>query len=601
MSSTSSYYLPTLDKLNASIPPNLDASQIASDWFKEFSSSVESANIDQILFQLVEDAFWRDILSITWDFRTIYGSPNLRRFLEDRIAVANLKAFTLERVDFFQPYPDLAWIQGLFSFDVGDVGAGTGVFRIIPTSTGEWKGHCVYTNLESLKEYPEKVGSHRNPLPDHGKWSEKRRNEQAFVGVEPYVLVIGGGHCGLEAAARLKFLDIPTLIIEREARIGDKWRARYDALCLNDPVWCNHLSYIPFPPTWPTFAPAKKFADWLEFYAHSLELNVWLSSTVSSVRKDPKTNLWDVVVRRGGEKAEERVFHPVHVIFAVGLISPPYIPEIPGKDGFEGLILHSTQYKAASDHIGKKVVVVGAGTSGHDISADCVEHGVDVTMYQRSSVYIMSAEKGFPMLLGPYQEGGPPTAIADRMGASYPLGFLKLLLQRSTKDVADADKELLDGLTRRGFKINFGDEGSGLVFLNVTRAGGYYMDHGASQLIVDGKIKLKSDSVLERFTKHGVLFEDGSQLEADVVIFATGFSDFRNSIREICGDEITDGLNELGGLNEEYETNSFWRHCGVDNLWFMTGSLAVGRHHSKHLALQIKAIKEGVFGKRYSL
>lgn len=231
-----SYYLPTLDKLNSVVPPDLDASKVASEWFTKFASSLESADVDTTLSLLVEDAFWRDILSITWDFRTIYGSNKIGQLLHDRISDTKLKAFKLDSVDFAQFFPDLAWIQGLFSFEIGELGIGAGVFRIVPTSTGEWKGHCVYTNLESLKSFPEKTGLFRDPNPNHGKWLEKRRKEQAFEGVDPYVIVIGGGHSGLETAARLKFADVPTLVIEKEARIGDNWRGRYDALCLNDPV-----------------------------------------------------------------------------------------------------------------------------------------------------------------------------------------------------------------------------------------------------------------------------------------------------------------------------------------------------------------------------
>jgi hypothetical protein len=297
--------LPTLDKLNASIPPNLDAHKVASEWFDQFASNVESANIDNITSLLLEDACWRDILSITWDFRTIDGSINIRQFLKDRIHNANLHTFKLESAEFAQFFPDLAWIQGLFGFEIGDLGIGAGVFRIVPTSTGEWKGHCIYTNLESLKQFPEKSGPHRDPIPSRGKWLEKRQKEQAFEGIEPYVLIVGGGQCGLETAARLKYLDVPTLIVEKSARIGDKWRSRYDALCLNDPV-CKFvivpmdqthgprvrshaihtvstfdyaddfgLTSKSFPATWPTHASAEKVSQRLGDANRKLTVISW--------------------------------------------------------------------------------------------------------------------------------------------------------------------------------------------------------------------------------------------------------------------------------------------------------------------------------------
>jgi len=199
------------------------------------------------------------------------------------------------------------------------------------------------------------------------------------------------------------------------------------------------------------------------------------------------------------------------------------------------------------------------------------------------------------MLLGPYRENGPPVDLADRITISYPTIIMKLLSQRSTKILAELDKELLEGLENRGFKTNLGLEEAGLFLQSVDRTGGFYIDHGASELIIDGKIKIKSDSPIQRFTKKGLKFDNGSELEADVVIFATGYADLRESVRKICGDEITDKLKKLGGLDEEYEISSFWRYSGVDRLWMAGGSLAVARHHSRHLALQLKAIKENVF------
>jgi heterodisulfide reductase subunit A-like polyferredoxin len=80
------------------------------------------------------------------------------------------------------------------------------------------------------------LGPHRNPNPDHGKWLDKRRKELEFEGTEPYVVVVGGGHSGLDIAARLKYLDISVLVLEKEPRLGDQWRSRYEALCLHDPV-----------------------------------------------------------------------------------------------------------------------------------------------------------------------------------------------------------------------------------------------------------------------------------------------------------------------------------------------------------------------------
>jgi hypothetical protein len=218
---------------------------------------------------------------------------------------------------------------------------------------------------------------------------------------------------------------------------------------------------------------------------------------------------------------------------------------------------------------------------------------------------------------------------------------------------------MLDGLKKRGFKLSDGIEGSGFVMLANERAGGYYFglfplllfrltsppfaatDVGASQLIIDGKIKLKNDSLLKEFTENGLRFEDGSELEADVVLFATGFffsfflffsfswiqthfhrwGDARDTIRRICGSSVAAQCSRIWGMDQEGEMNGCWRDLGVEGLWYMVGNLALCRFHSKHLALrtwpfffffslsrgwtdmrsslEIKAQLEGVFGTRY--
>ncbi|KDQ51395.1 hypothetical protein JAAARDRAFT_140378 [Jaapia argillacea MUCL 33604] len=601
--------LPTLDRLGVkSLPSDLDALQIASSWFVAFSRYAQAGDVGGVSSLLVEDAFWRDILALTWDFRTLQGAPKIKQFLTDRLASSNLASFKLNEptVQLQVPYPDLAWIQGLFTFET-TVGLASGVFRLVPTPTHNglvWKAHTILTNLEDLKGFPELTGPLRDHEPNHGKWVDKRKKELEYADRNPKVLIIGGGQSGLDVAARLKHLGIDTLVVEKQPRIGNQWRYRYEALCLHDPVWYDHMPYIPFPASWPVYTPAQKLADWLESYAHSMELNVWTSSTVTAARQDATTKKWTVTVERKGVngEGEQRTFTVNHLVFAVGIGGGnPYKPVYPGMDEFEGQILHSSEHKSARDHIGKKVVVIGACTSGHDISADYVEHGVDVTMYQRSSTYIMSTKHGMPLLLALYSENAPPTDIADRVNASFPNSLLKYVHQRITKDIALADQETLAGLTKRGFRLSFGDEGSGFLLLAWKRAGGYYLDVGASQLIIDGKIKLKNDSPIERFTKKGLKFENGSELEADVVLFASGYGDPRDSVRRVLGDELGSKVKQLWGLNAEGEINGVWRDLGVENLWFMMGNLALCRFHSKHLALQIKAIEEGVFGTRYSL
>ncbi|KAI0668759.1 FAD/NAD-P-binding domain-containing protein [Trametes maxima] len=586
--------LPTLERLGVNaVPTDVDAVKVAKLWLDSFAQHVASNNIDGILSLIVSDGWWRDMLALTWDFRTFHGHAKIRKLLQDRLADAKLSAFTLIDAKLETPYPDLAWILAEYKFET-DIGLGSGYFRLIPTADGQWTGFTFYTNLEDIKGHEEKVGPRRNFLPNHGKWLDQRERERQFVDGDPTVLVIGGGQSGLDVAARLKLLDIPTLIVEKNKRIGDQWRYRYQALCLHDPVWYDHLPYIPFPSSWPVYTPAHKLAGWLEYYAEAMELNVWTSSTVTKATQDAN-NEWDVTV----EKADgsTRVFHVKHLVSAIGLGgNNPNIPQFPGREEYGGQVLHSIYHNSAKDHIGKKVIVVGAATSAHDIAADYVAHNVDVTMYQRESTYVMTTREGGPRIFGKlWWEGALAPDVADRVDASLPIWINEQIAKRTTVAIAEADKELLDGLKRVGFRTNLGNDLGGFFALTRRRGGGYYLDVGASKLIIDGKIKLKNDSVIKRYTKTGFEFEDGSTVDADVILFATGFASPIETLSKIFGEETASRVKPVWNLTEEGELRTAWRDTGVPNFWFMMGNLAWCRFHSKHLALQIKAQELGLF------
>lgn len=215
------------------------------------------------------------MLALTWDFRTFSTLPAITQFLTDRLSTMHPTAFSLRDDAYLglqQPFPDVAWVHMMFDFET-DAGIAFGIARLVPTSDGTWKAHTVYTNLEGLKGFPEMIGPLRNPNPNHGKWEEDRRREREFEDREPTVVIIGGGQCGLDMAARLKCLSVPSLLVEKNPRIGDSWRNRYEALCLHDPVCqCiplflieriphdgsdlgyDHMPYLPYVPPPPLFS-----------------------------------------------------------------------------------------------------------------------------------------------------------------------------------------------------------------------------------------------------------------------------------------------------------------------------------------------------------
>lgn len=247
-------WLPTFPNLlGTSLPADtpIDGISIAKAWLTNFSNFVSANNVDGIL-NLFLDAphnlvSWRDFIAFTWDFRTFRGKDDIRQLLKDRLQVVKPRNFVVrENYSGFQrPYDDLGWVQIVFDFET-EIGQAFGIARVVPTSqaavnttnpgVGDWKAWIMFTNLEDLKGHPEKIGLHRNSAPNHGLWESKRAKEVEFADSNPTVLIVGGGHSGLDAAARLKMLGISVLVIEKNERIGDNWANRYEALCLHDPV-----------------------------------------------------------------------------------------------------------------------------------------------------------------------------------------------------------------------------------------------------------------------------------------------------------------------------------------------------------------------------
>ena len=594
----------TLAPPSESAAPASSAADVARRWLADFGAALERRDTDTIQALFLPDGWWRDLLSFTWDLRTFRGADVIAGALDATLDAMRPSGFRLtegkEPVT-VEADENTKWVQAFFEFETS-IARGSGFLRVMPTGAGEetpWKAWTVLTTMDALKGFEEKVGPRRDKGVEHGEqrarlsWLERREEEREFIGSEPEVLVVGAGQGGLTIAARLGQLGLDALVVERNPRVGDNWRNRYRSLVLHDPVWYDHMPYLPFPAHWPVFTPKDKLADWFETYVSAMELNVWTGTEFLGGDYDDTAREWTVRVRR--QDGTERVLRPHHVVLATGMSGVPYVPDIPGVEDFAGKVCHSSAHSGGREFAGRKAIVVGCCNSGHDIAQDFYEQGADVTMVQRSSTYVMSSENGIAVLFaGVYEEGGPPVEDADMMFSSLPFPLVGELHKGATKVLAEMDAELLAGLEEAGFKVDFGEDGSGLFMKYLTRGGGYYIDVGASQLIADGKIHIKQGVEIGRFTTDGVVFTDGTSLPADVVVLATGYQNMRESARQLLGDKVADRCSPVWGLDDEGELRTIWRRSGHDRLWFMGGNLQQARTYSKFLALQIKADEEGL-------
>jgi hypothetical protein len=399
-------------------------------------------------------------------------------------------------------------------------------------------------------------------------------------------------------------LSVPTLIIDKEHAVGDNWRNRYHQLVLHDPVWFDHLPYIPFPETWPVFTPKDKLADWFEMYARTLDLNIWTSSEMESGSWDESSQRWTVEIKRHGSQSksnpETRTLHPRHIILATGHSGKPHLPEIPGMDSFKGDVLkHSSAFEGAQRDgrgKGKRAVVVGACNSAHDICQDFVEQGYEsVTMVQRSTTCVVSSKAASEVLLGAaFSESGPPIEDADLLVWGLPAEVVKAIHYDLTEQQVAMDAHLLQSLSKAGFGLDRGPDNCGLFIKYLQRGGGYYFEVGASQLIAEGKIRVEHGREVAEILPHGLRLQDGTVLEADEMVFATGYDNMRTQARELFGDGVADHIDDVWGFGEDGETRTLWQRTAHPGFWLHAGNLALCRYYSRVLALQIKAQLEGL-------
>src|SRR3982074_3688684 len=470
-----------------------DISVAADSWLAQFEDALAKPDDGSLKALFHPDSYWRDVLALSWNVQTINGAEAILKELQALAGRAAPSGFAIA--------PDRApprkvtragtsAIEAIFKFETA-VGRGSGIIRLIPDAAdgNRLKAWTLLTALEELKGFEEPLGIARPRGSAYSRdfrgpnWLDLRKAAAEYADRDPAVLVIGGGQSGLCIAARLKQLQVDTLIVDREPGIGDTWRNRYHALTLHNQVQVNHLPYMSFPPNWPVYIPKDKLANWFEAYVESMELNFWTGTEFEGGSYDEQEGRWTVVLRRAD--GSKRTMHPRHVVLATGVSGIPSVPDTPSLKNFAGTILHSSQYNDGEEWQGKKALVVGTGNSGHDIAQDLHSSGAAVTMVQRSSTLIVSIEPSAQLVYAPYNEG--TLEDNDLIATSMPLALARKSHAMVTERSKKLDRELLDGLAGAGFKLDFGDGNTGWQFKYLTRGGGYYFNVGCSDLIVSGE------------------------------------------------------------------------------------------------------------------
>lgn len=592
--------------------PEHNATETITHVLESLESALKRGDTAAAVALFQPECYWRDLVAFTWNIKTMEGRDQIAAMLDAQVDA--IKPAKLKIADNEAPTEADGLAQAWITFET-QVARGSGFIRVkdgliwtLLTTMGELKGH------EESKGQRRPMGAEHGARMDRTSWKERREAEAQALGraEQPYCLIVGGGQGGIGLGARLRQLGVPTIIVDKNPRPGDAWRNRYKSLCLHDPVWYDHMPYLPFPDNWPVFTPKDKIGDWLEMYTKVMELNYWGSTVCKSARYDEAAAEWVVEIEHDGETLTLR---PKQLVLATGMSGKPNIPSFKGMDVFKGEQHHSSKHPGPDAYKGKKVVVIGANNSAHDICAALWEAGVDVTMVQRSSTHIVKSDSLMEFALGDlYSEravaSGMTTSKADMTFASIPYKILHTFQKPVFDAIRERDAEFYDRLEKRGFMLDFGDDDSGLFMKYLRRGSGYYIDVGAADLVADGKIKLKSGVDVVELREHSVLLSDGTELDADLVVYATGYGSMNGWAADLISREVADKVGKVWGLGSsttkdpgpwEGEQRNMWKPTQQPALWFHGGNLHQSRHYSQYLSLQLKARMEGIATPVYGL
>lgn len=573
--------------------------QAATDrWITAFAEALTKGSTDALRTLLADPAYLRDNGALTWDYRQFHGREavvSALLALSTEIQPHNFRCSESWLAPHVIGEGDDAYVEAFYDFDTRH-GAAVLLLngQIVDNSLVV---RAIFTRIEALNGtrgvVPHPRGRGYTPRVPGETWLQNRTAQSQFEDSEPDVVIVGAGQAGLVTAAYLRRLGVNTLNIDRFERVGDSWGHRYDSLALHNPIEMNGFPFLPFPPHYPEYLSKDHMSEWLEIYARYMDLNVWCSTEFRGATYDSGNNRWTATV--GLKDGTERTVHPRHIVMATGGIGgKPAIPALPGLDRFKGPVLHSSQFKESAHYGVKRAIIVGVATSAHDIARNLTEGGVKVTMLQRSPVVVTNVNTANLAYAG-YIDPEQTTELVD---IRYGIGLINPLREKASqafhKMAKEIDRDLLDRLEAAGLELGDGVNGQGFLDLFLRTGGGYYLNTGTSEMIAEGKIAIERYDGITEFAENGAKRRDGSVIEADMVILATGYQSRKSEIGELFGDDVADRVGEIARLDEEGEWANIWSQTGQRGLWFNGGGINQMRPGSERLALLIKADLDGL-------
>ncbi|PSK40344.1 hypothetical protein B9Z65_7 [Elsinoe australis] len=542
---------------------------------------------DLSLDHVLADSLWKDNVCLTGSSRTFHTSKAIVTAWKELEHERNPTDFqpNLSTAHVFRLGPKPAWVTVGFTFRTTALPKCqcSGSLNAVPDSDGKWKIFSLTTILESIEGYTN---------PDTPPEAPANKATDGVLDC----LVVGAGAAGLGLGGRLQSLGLRYLVVDKQDEIGDNWAKRYDSAKLH---LSNSYSDLPY----------ERFLDYSKYYptkndlvrayrsfAKRWDMNTRMSTAVEAATWDAANKTWIVTVKTAGRIEDLKARHLV--MATGGGNDKAYIPELADRDRYKGIVTHMVNWKNAEIFQGKRGIIVGCGNSAFDMMEDMINAGLSsVTMIQRATTRVCATEH-FMALTDPMYNQHSDLGVADRMFMTGPYQHGRLMIIEMVKHFIAQEPGRYDKLRAAGF---LADQDPDIMAGPMERFGGHYLDIGQTKFIEDGRVKVKSGSAPAAYTEKGLILENGNEVEADVIAFATGFTcSMKQSTTEIVGKEIGDQLEDFWGFDPEGEVLGLAKPLRHPHIWYFGGGTAQARFTSRFLAMQILAEVEGIPFKPYT-
>jgi cation diffusion facilitator CzcD-associated flavoprotein CzcO len=566
-------------------------------WMGDLESALRNNDEAALAELFLADSYWRDLAALTWDVRQYWGRDEVVPRLLEYAKLSEPAGFqvasnrTAPRL-----LDDGATADFFFTFDTA-TGSGCALVIAVLDDEARWglRARLIATTLTGLNSHPIPGQSRRGyvPIRSGETWIQYRTRVNDLSDRDPEVLVLGGGQSGVIMGARLDRFGVPYVVVDKHARPGDGWRARYSSLALHTPTYVNDMPYVRQPETFPGFLSKDQWGNYLDAYTEMMNINWWGETEFITGTFDEDKREWTVELRRSN--GSTRITYPKHIVTALGYTgTEPSIPDLPGIADFGGEVMHSSNFRSGADYRGQRVMVIGTATSGHDISLDLADNDATVFMGQRGPACVVPIDEAENFNVDYLNLALSVEEIDQRRNSGFVYPLMLKKAKAETERTEREYAEMFHGLRQAGMTLTIGEEKAGWIYRLHKTFSGYYLDVGASQAIIDGRITIIQMADVDRFVSQGVRLKDGKIIELDTVVMATGYRNVQTTIARLFGSEVAEKVGPIGGIADDGEHRNMARPTRQPHLWMLFGGIMDARKMSEVLALQIVAQLNGV-------